>query len=153
MPAASRSFTLSQTNPGGSAYALVEPQTIIRYSADQRLGALLVARNLAANPVYQEVTGIKQLSVTLGRDYEGVLLLPKTEDDLVGTFPGLGGKAGVTVAPTTTTPPTTSRGASRSTVPSSSTTITTTTVVPSVQAAPTTTSGIYGRPPDGVACK
>lgn len=129
----------------------VEPQTIIRFSADQRLGALLLARNLAAKPVYQEVTGLKQLTVTLGRDYEGVLLLPKTEDDLVGSFPGLGGKAGVTVPPSTAAPTTTS-GSSRSSVPSSSSTVTTT-VAPSVQAAPTTTSGIYGRPPDGVACK
>ena len=132
----------------------IEPRTIVRFSSDQRNAALLLSRYLLADPVYQEVTGLKQLTLTLGSDYKGVLLLAKTEDDMRGTFPGLGG-TGNTIAPTSSTTtrpgaPTTTGGVSRTTVSSP---VTSTTVAPVVQAAPTTTSGIYGRPPDGVSCK
>ena len=115
-----------------------QPQTIIEYSADQRNAALLLARHLWADPTYQEITGLKQLTVTLGADYQGVLLLPKTETDLQGKFPGLN----TTTTPTTTTSPKTA-----------TTTTTAATPDPPPNNAPTTTSGIYGRPPDGVTCK
>ena len=124
----------------------VEQRTIVRYSADQRNAALLLSRYLWADPIYQEVTGLKKLTLTLGLDYQGVLLLAKTEADLAGKFPGLG-DAVVPAPPPTTTP---AGGAARTSVPSPSTTVT---LPPSFTPAPTTTSGIYGRPPDGVVCK
>ena len=113
-----------------------QPQTIIEYSADQRNAALLLARNLWADPTYREVTGLKQLTVTLGADYQGVLLLAKPEADLQGKFPGV---------TTAATPTTTTSG--------TATTTTITTPDPPPNTAPTTTSGIYGRPPDNVTCK
>jgi LCP family protein required for cell wall assembly len=123
----------------------VEARSIVRYSADQRNAALLVSRYLRADPVYQEVTGLRKLTLTLGLDYQGVNENPVPEAALAGKFPGVGGAA----APTTTvaaTPRVTSAA-----VPTS-----TTVAAPSPTSganAPTTTSGIYGKPPDGVSCK
>jgi LCP family protein required for cell wall assembly len=113
-----------------------QDRTVIEYSADQRTAALLLARYLWADPNYQEITGLKQLTVTLGPDYQGVLLVPKPETELQSKFPGV----------TTSTP--TSPPAVGATPPS-----TPTTADRSPASAPTTTSGISGRPPDGVTCK
>ena len=131
----------------------VQPRTVVQYSADQRDGALLVSRYLWADPTYQEVTGLGKLQITLGSDFQGILLLAKTEQDMAGTFPGLG-TPGVTTS--TTAASTTSHGSSKSSGVSSSTTSTSTTTTTASAPppdAPTTTSGIYGRPPDGVTCK
>lgn len=125
----------------------VEQRTIVRYSADQRNAALLLSRYLWADPIYQEVTGLKALNLTLGLDYQGVYLLAKTEADLQGKFPGLGDVVASTVPRSTTTTP---GGSSKTSVTSPSTTVN---LPPSFTPAPTTTSGIYGRPPDGVSCK
>jgi LCP family protein required for cell wall assembly len=122
----------------------VEPHTILRYSADQRAAALLLSRYLISDPIYQEVTGLNKLTLTLGADYGGVLLLAKTEADMAGKFPGEGTAVATTVPPTTTT----LRGGSGGTTPT-----TTVALAPSFVPAPTTTSGIYGQPPDGVTCK
>jgi LCP family protein required for cell wall assembly len=110
-------------------------RTVVEYSADQRNAALLLARYLWADPSYQEVTGLKQLTVTLGGDYQGVLLVPRPETELQSKFPGVVGSAA-------SSPPST-LGA----------TAPTTTASQLATPAPTTTSGISGRPPDGVTCK
>jgi hypothetical protein len=129
----------------------VEPRTILRYSSDQRNGALLLSRYLIGVPVYQEVTGLNKLTLTLGSDYAGVLLLAKTEADMAGQFPGLSSASGATAAPTTAPVPTTTlRGASGAASGAATTAVA---VAPTVGQAPTTTSGIYGKPPEGVTCK
>ena len=125
----------------------VEQRTIVRYSADQRNAALLLSRYLWADPIYQEVTGLKALNLTLGLDYQGVYLLARTEADLQGKFPGLGDVVASTVP---RSPATTLGGPSKTSVTSPPTTVI---LPPSFTPAPTTTSGIYGRPPDGVTCK
>ena len=129
----------------------VEPRTILRYSSDQRNGALLLSRYLIGVPVYQEVTGLNKLTLTLGSDYAGVLLLAKTEADMAGKFPGLSGASGATATPTTAPAPTTTlRGAGGAASGAATTAVA---VAPTVGQAPTTTSGIYGKPPEGVTCK
>jgi hypothetical protein len=122
---------------------LVEPRTVIRYSADQRNAALLLSRYLAGFAVYQEVTGLRRLELTLGADYAGVLAEPRAENDLIGVFPGLGGVNVTTLPPATSS---TAAGGATGATP----TVGTATTAP---AAPTTTSGIIGRPPEGVACR
>lgn len=118
-----------------------KPRTTIQYSSDQRSAALLLGRFLVADPDFQEVTGLGRLTLTIGEDYEGVLLLPKTEQDLAGKFPGLSGSEAPPQQSTSSTV--------ESYAPATDSTATSTQSLP----APTTTSGIYGRPPDGVACR
>ncbi len=141
-----RGFRVSgrtQQAPSGSG----EVRTVVRYSADQRNAALLLARYLEADPAYQEVTGLKTLEVTLGSDYRGVFAEPLPEDALIGKFPGVGGVSATTVPPTTAAPPASTGGGPTTHGAVSGTT---STVAP---AAPDTTAGIYGRPPEGVTCK
>jgi LCP family protein required for cell wall assembly len=129
--------------------ASTEPRTVVRYSADQRNGALLLGRHLIGNLVYQEVTGLNKLTLTVGADYAGVLLLAKTEADMAGSFPGVTA-AGATSTTAPPAPTTTQRGTATT---AASAPTTTAAASPANGAAPTTTSGIYGKPPDGVTCK
>jgi LCP family protein required for cell wall assembly len=133
-----------------------EPRTIVRYSADQRNAALLLSRFLWADPIYQEVTGLKKLQLTIGSDYQGVYLIAMPEETLAGKFPGVGGLAATTTS-TTAAPTTTARGATTTTARGATTTTargaTTTTTTLAPPSGPSTTSGIYGRPPEGVTCK
>ena len=130
----------------------VEPRTVLRYSSDQRNGALLLGRYLIGVPVYQEVTGLKKLTLTLGSDYAGVRLQAKTEADMAGTFPGLSGASGTAAAASAKAPApaTTLRGAGGA---ASGAVTATLAVAPTVGQTPTTISGIYGKPPEGVTCK
>jgi LCP family protein required for cell wall assembly len=109
-----------------------EARTVIAYSADQRAGALLLSRFFVAEPVLQEVTGVRTLRATVGLDFEG--LLPEAKPEPTATATAATGTANGTAAAPPTTP---------------------SIEAPSTPApdAPTTTSGIYGRPPEGITCK
>jgi LCP family protein required for cell wall assembly len=135
----------------------VQARTTITYSADQRNAALLLARHLVSHPQFVETTGLRQLTLTVGTDWQGLVLVPWPEDTFAGTVPGVVTTAPAPndnaggAAPTTSAPTTTAKGASggngTTTAPSEPTTTT-----PPAGNDTSTTQGIIGRPPDGVTC-
>jgi LCP family protein required for cell wall assembly len=114
-------------------------QTTITYSPDQDSAALVIARNLASRPRFEPVSGINKLTLTVGKDWEGVTLVPLPAEEFAGAL------ASASAATTTTT-----NGATTTTTPSRSTT----TVAPADDTSGDGSSdgGIIGRPPEGVDC-
>jgi hypothetical protein len=142
----------------------VQARTTITYSADQRDAALLLARHLVAHPAFVETTGLRQLTLTVGTDWQGLVLLPWPEDTFAGVVPGVssstttpapndGGNA-TAAGPTDPVPATAAPTTTKATTSNGKGTTTTTTTPPATDSGndTSTTQGIIGRPPPGVTC-
>lgn len=107
----------------------VEDVTTIRFTEDQRAGALLLGRFLLEVPRFELVEGVGSLTLVAADDVGFVLApreVPEVEEALEDDAPPV-------ATTTTTAPPDTTAAAGGGEVT-------------------TTTSGIWGKPPDGVAC-
>jgi LCP family protein required for cell wall assembly len=109
-------------------------RTTIRFTEDQRDAALLLGRYLLEVPRFEQVAGTGALTLLAAEDV-GFLFVPREADEVEDALDDV---APVEEETTTTTTATT-------TAP------TDTTLAPG-EAPPPTTSGIWGRPPEGVAC-
>jgi LCP family protein required for cell wall assembly len=130
-----RGFDVTGTNNAMEADRT--DRTSITYSPDKASAALVLARNLATRPLFVPVSGINQLTLTVGTDWGGVTIVPLPEEDFAGALDAASAATTTTVDGTTTTTTTVASGSATTT------------------AAPTDTSGdggIIGRPPDGVEC-
>jgi LCP family protein required for cell wall assembly len=143
-------------------------QTVIRFTADMRNAAVLLARHLVDVPAFQQLPGSRAtartladtLTLEIGTDYEGVRFAPRGDDE-IGPISRAVDEAAlgrVTVVETTTTTTsaaprtgvstTTGRGS-----PATTAAVTTTTPPPAPAFVPApTVGGIIGRPPDGLTC-
>lgn len=107
----------------------VEDVTTIRFTEDQRAGALLLGRFLLEVPRFELVEGAGSLTLVAADDVGFVLApreAPEVEEALEDDAPPV-------ATTTTTAPPDTTAAAGGGEVT-------------------TTTSGIWGKPPEGVAC-
>ena len=120
-------------------------QTTIRFTADERYAAILLARYLATTPAFEQIQGSKATKATgetlqliAGADWGGVRAQPLGDDDAaaLGRLADAAAKGRVTAAPTTA---------------ATAATVATTGAVPAA-AVPPAAGGIIGRPPDGVSC-
>ena len=128
------------------------PQTVVVHGPDEERDALLLARYVDPVPFVVEDDNVSGVTLALGDDYRGILWLVATPQATVEQIVAAAGSPDVVpdlgqplFEPTTTRPDPSS--------PSS----TTTTIADSeadgeAPAAPTTTAGTRGRPPEGESC-
>jgi LCP family protein required for cell wall assembly len=108
--------------------------TSITYTPDNATAALVLARNIATRPQLVPVSGIGRLTLTVGKNWTGVTLVPLPEEDFAGALDAASASTTTVAGATTTTSGATSA----------------TTEAPADGTSGD--SGIIGEPPDGVEC-
>ncbi|MEZ5243849.1 MAG: LCP family protein [Acidimicrobiales bacterium] len=147
-----RTFTVDRAETGN----------VVVYPTGERAAAETVARYLLPIPRLVEDPGAAGLSVVLGTEHEQVLIfyphdVPTMRAAVAaqgdGPVPSLDGATEIGTTSTSGTLPTTTSAPESTTTTSTPESTTTTTTIPTDEpAAPTTTGGIIGRPPEGQSC-